>query len=113
VTGLLIRVLGIGFALIQGALLMRLLLPFIDPVPKPLRGFVRPLVELTDALMAPFKGLVEPFDLAVVLDLPKGVEDLITSYANRVDPAVIVAMLGWALIGAVTLLVLRLVFRPR
>ncbi len=110
--GLLIRLTGVGFALIQAALLIRLILPFVDPEPKALRPLVKQLIEITDMLIAPFKTVAQPFDLTKILDLPGGVGTFLASYSDRLDPAVIVAMIVWGLIGAVTLLGLRLIFRP-
>ncbi len=110
--GLLIRLIGIGFALIQAALLIRLILPFIDTVPKALRPLVETLIDVTDVLIAPFKAVAQPFDLATIVDLPGGVEAFLQAYADRIDPAVVVAMIAWGLIGMVTLLGLRLLFRP-
>jgi len=110
--GLFIRLIGIGFALIQAALLIRLILPFIDSVPKALRPLVQQLIEVTDLLIAPFKAIAHPFDLTKIVDLPGGVMGVLTAYTDRLDPAVIVAMIAWGLIGAVTLLGLRLLFRP-
>lgn len=109
--GLLIRLVGLGFALIQAALLIRLLLPFIDTVPKSLRPLMLQLIEFTDTLMAPFKSVAKPFDLTRIVDLPGGVTSVLQAYADRIDPVVIVAMIAWGLIGAVTILGLRLVFR--
>ena len=110
--GLLIRFIGIAFALIQASLLVRLMLPFVGSVPKALRGFVPPLIAFTDVLIAPFKSVTRPFDLGKMLQLPSGVESFLLSYTDRIDPAVVVAMIAWGLIGAVLLLTLRLVFRP-
>jgi hypothetical protein len=111
IIGLLIRLLGIGFALIQVALLLRLLLPFVDPVPRALRPLVRPLVEITDALIAPFSSFAQPFDLASIVELPGGVEAILQDYVDRIDPAVVVAMVAWGIIGFVVMLVLRILFR--
>jgi len=109
--GLLIRLIGIGFALIQAALLVRLILPFIDTVPKALRPLIARIVEFTDVLIAPFKSVAKPFDLTHLINLPSGVDSYLATYANRLDPAVVVAMIAWGLIGLVTVLGLRLVFR--
>ena len=110
--GLLIRLIGIGLALIQAALLVRLILPYIETVPKALRPLVKQLIEVTDLLIAPFKAVEQPFDLARIVELPGGVGVFVATYTHRLDPAVIVAMIAWGLIGAVTLLGLRLIFRP-
>lgn len=109
--GLLIRLLGIGFALIQAALLIRLVLPFIDGIPRGLRPAMVTLIDVTDTLIAPFRALVQPFDLATIVDLGDA-QSVLQAYVDRVDPAVVVAMIAWGLIGAVVMLALRLVFRP-
>ena len=44
IRGLIIRVTGIAFTLIEVALLIRLLLPFIGSVPEALVPFVKPLM---------------------------------------------------------------------
>lgn len=110
--GLLIRLIGIGFALIEAALLIRLILPFIDTVPRALRPLRWLLLDVTDMLMAPFEGVAQPFDLATIVELPGGMEGFLRAYTDRIDPVVIVAMIAWGLIGMVTLLGLRLLFRP-
>ena len=111
IIGLLVRLLGIGFALVQVALLLRLILPFVDPVPRALRSLVAPLVDITDALLAPFSSFAEPFDLAAIVELPGGVEAILQDYVDRIDPAVVVAMVAWGLIGFAVMLVLRIVIR--
>ena len=103
---------GVAFALIEASLLVRLVLPYVDTVPKALRGLVPPLIEFTDRLMAPFKGITQPFNLGRLVDLPSGVTSFLSAYTDRIDPAVVVAMIAWGLIGAVVLLGLRLVLRP-
>ena len=110
--GLLVRLIGIGFALIQAALVIRLILPFIDTVPGSLRQLRTVLIDVTDMLIAPFEAVAKPLDLATIVELPGGVEGFLRSYTDRIDPAVVVAMIAWGLIGMVTLLGLRLLFRP-
>jgi hypothetical protein len=113
VAAILIRLVAVVFAIIQASLLLRLVLPFVDQVPRVLRPFVPTLIAFTDLLIAPFAGLVEPFELSDVTDVPDVLTDVLQSYVDQVDQAVIVAMIGWAIIGAVVLFVLRAVIRPR
>lgn len=110
--GLFVRVVGLVFALVEAALLVRLVLPFVDTVPKALRPLVVQLIQFTDQLIAPFKGAAKPFDLGHLTELPSGVIAILQDYANRMDPAVLIAMIAWGLIGGITLLVLRIVLRP-
>jgi hypothetical protein len=110
--GLIVRVASLAFAVIEAMLLIRLILPFVDTVPKGIRPLVVDLVRITDQLIAPFQGIVEePFDLSRLTELPGGVVGIVQAYADRLDPTVVVAMIAWALIGAVVVLVLRFVFR--
>lgn len=110
--GLLVRLVSLVFALIEAMLLIRLILPFVDSVPKGLRPLVVDLVRITDQLIAPFKGIVnEPFDLTRLTDLPGGVVGVVQAYADRLDPTVVVAMIAWGIIGSVVVLVLRFLVR--
>ena len=110
--GILVRLVGLAFAFIQVSLLFRLMLPFVGSVPKALRPLVKPLIEFTDMLIAPFRSVSQPFDLAHLRELPAGVAAVLLPYVDRVDPTVIIAMIAWALIGGVVILSLRLVLRP-
>jgi hypothetical protein len=110
--GIVVRVVAIAFAIIQAALLIRLVLPFVATVPKGLRPLVEKLVEFTDTLIAPFRGAAHPFELGRLTDLPSGVTTILREYTQRLDPAVLIAMIAWGLIGAIVLLVLRLALRP-
>lgn len=107
-----VRFVGIVFALIEAALLIRLVLPFVDTVPKALRPFAVQLVRITDQLVAPFQVAAHPFELGDLRELPTGVVAVVQAYADRLDPAVLIAMIAWGLISTVTLLVLRLALRP-
>jgi hypothetical protein len=110
--GLIVRLVSLVFAVIEAMLLIRLILPFVDTVPKGFRPLVVDLVRITDQLIAPFKGIVEePFDLTRLTELPGGVVGIVQAYADRLDPTVVVAMIAWGLIGAVVVLALRFVFR--
>jgi hypothetical protein len=113
VAGLLVRIIALALVLVQAALVGRLLLPFVASVPRGLRPFVPPLVELTDTLVGPFQALAEPFHLSEIGVLPDAVDAVLRPYVDRVDPAVIVAMIGWSIGGAIVLLLLRVVLRPR
>jgi hypothetical protein len=110
--GLIVRLVSLVFALIEAMLLVRLILPFVDTVPKGVRPLVVDLVRITDQLIAPFKGIVdEPFDLGRLTDLPGGVVGIVQAYADRIDPTVVVAMIAWALIGTGVVFALRFLFR--
>ena len=110
--GLIVRLVSLGFAVIEALLLIRLILPFVDTVPKGLRPLVVDLVRITDQLIAPFKGVVEePFDLSRMVELPGGVMGIVQAYADRLDPTVVVAMIAWGLIGSVVVLALRFIVR--
>ena len=111
--GLIVRVTGLAFTLIQIALVLRLILPFVIPVPEPFRPFVRPLIRFTNQLIAPFRPIAEPFDLDAIVELPQPMDAIVAAYLGQVDTAVIVAMVGWAIAGALLTLLLRLVFRVR
>ena len=114
VGGLIVRVAGLAFTLIQVSLIARLLLPFIGSVPPVLEPYVKPLIRVTNQLIAPFAGFAEPFDLSSTkLDLPGPINDLLNPYLGRIDPVVIVAIIGGGIVGAVVMLLLRIVFRRR
>jgi hypothetical protein len=106
----LIPVVALLFALIEGALVLRLLLPFLR-VPKALQEYVPGLINATDALTAPFRLIIEPFDLDAASRIPGVEESGFGRYVDRVDPAILVALVGWAVIGGIVVIVLRLVAR--
>jgi hypothetical protein len=107
---LLIRVVSLVLALIEAVLALRLLFPFMH-IPKSLHGYVPMLVTLSDWLMAPFKLFLQPFSLNELSKLPGGSELGYTEYLNKLDTTVLVAMVGWAIIGSLVLLVLRMLAR--
>jgi hypothetical protein len=109
---LLFRLIGLLLALIQGSLLVRLLLPFVD-VPRGLRDYVPPLLNVTDLLIAPFRVLISPYDLGGSFRVT-GAGDLgsLGKYVDKIDPAVLVAMVGWGIAGGLLLFILRNVIRP-
>ena len=103
---LLMRAVSIALALIEAVLALRLLFPFMR-VPKSLDQYVPVLVTLSDWLMTPFKLFLQPFSLHELSKLPGGSELGYKEYLNKLDTTVLVAMVGWAIIGSVVLLVLR------
>jgi hypothetical protein len=109
---LLIRLAGFFFAFVQITLALRLLIPFVT-VPDALEDFVPPLLVMTDWWLAPFNFLLERLDvLGVEVTLPTAVVDGEIVVPTEFEPAVVVAMVGWAIIAAFFLFVLRLIFRP-
>ena len=109
---LLIRVVGLLLALIEAVLALRLLFPLMR-IPKSMDGYVPVLVSISDWLMAPFQAIVQPFTLDELSKLPGGTELGYTDYLNKLDTSVLVAMVGWAIIGSLVLFILRMVIRPR
>ena len=108
---MLVRAVALVFTFISAVLALRLLLPFMR-VPKSLEGYVPALVTVSDALIAPFRAFFQPFALDRLADLPGG--DLgYSRYLDQVDSTVIVAMIGWAIVGATTILLLRFILRAR
>ena len=109
---LLVRLAGIFFAIVQISLALRLLIPFVT-VPAALEEFVPPLLVMTDWWLAPFNALIDRLDvLGVNVELPTAVVDGQVVVPTEFEPAVVVAMIGWAIIAAFALFVLRLIFRP-
>jgi hypothetical protein len=86
---------------------IRLIIPFTG-VPRVLVGWVPLLLQVTDFLMAPFKPLFTPFALD---SLRGGSPTLAADVANQIDPAVVVAMVGWAVVAAFLAIVLGLLGR--
>ena len=109
---LLIRLVGLLLALIEAVLALRLLFPFMR-IPKSMDQYVPTLVSISDWLMVPFQYFLRPFTLDELSKLPGGNELGYTKYLDQIDANVLVAMVGWAIIGAFTLFLLRLVIRPR
>jgi hypothetical protein len=109
---LLTRVVSIALALIEAVLAIRLLFPFMR-IPRSIDSYVPILVTVSDWLMAPFKLFLQPFSLNGLAKLPGGSEVGYKDYLDRLDTTVLVAMIGWAIIGSVVLLILRVTVRPR
>jgi hypothetical protein len=110
---ILLRLAGLAFAAIEIALALRLLLPFVEEVPPALSIYVPDLIEVTDTLMQPFERFVQPFDLGEAFgDLGQLAAEGLADYADALDPAVIVAMVGWAIISTFVLFLMRLIIRP-
>ena len=109
---IIIRLAGIFFAVVQITLALRLLLPFVD-VPLSLEGFVPTLLVITDWWLAPFVAVIDALDiLGTGAALDPATQDGEVVVPSEFEPAVVVAMVGWAIIAAFILFVLRLVFRP-
>ena len=108
---MMIRLLALGFALVQAVLGLRLILPFVR-VPKGLHDYVPTLITISDWLVAPFKLLISPYDLGQLTRLPGGGDLGFPKYLNQVDPAVVVAMVGWAIVSGLAIFALRVVTRP-
>ena len=109
---MLVRIGAAVFAVIQGLLLLRLALPFVD-LPKALVPFAPPLVTITDLLIAPFEGISKPFNLHNIADTLPGGGSALGVNIDKVDPAILVAMVGWGVIAAVISLVLTVMSRSR
>lgn len=105
------RLVRVGIVLVEALLALRLLLPFMR-VPSALEAVVPVLVSVTDLLIAPFRLVVTPFSLDQLSDLPGGGLGY-AGYLDQIDTTVLVAMIGWALIGSVVLLLMRSVGRFR
>ena len=108
---MLVRLAALAFGLIESLLLLRLALPFVK-APKAVQQYVPLLLSVTNVLLAPFEPFVRSFQLDHVggIGLPGGG---LAAYAERVDPGVIVAIVGWAAIAVFISVVLTLVVRIR
>jgi hypothetical protein len=107
---LLIRLVGLLLALIEAVLALRLLFPMMR-IPKSMDGYVPTLVAISDWLMAPFQAIVQPFSLEDLERLPGGNDLGYIDYLNKLDTSVLVAMVGWAIIGSLVLFILRVLVR--
>lgn len=108
---MLVRLVEVAIVLIEALLTLRLLLPFMR-IPSALEGAVPVLVSVTDLLVAPFQLFVTPFTLDQLSALPGG--DLgYARYLDRIDTTVLVAMVGWAVIGSVLLFLMGALRRFR
>jgi hypothetical protein len=108
----LIRIAGIFFAFVQITLALRLLLPFVA-VPAALEDFVPTLLVVTDLWLAPWVAIIDALDvMGTGANLDTATQDGEVVVPTEFEPAVVVAMIGWALIAAFALFILRLLFRP-
>ncbi|MFN8519354.1 MAG: hypothetical protein U0667_08185 [Chloroflexota bacterium] len=108
---MLIRLVEIAIVVIEALLTLRLLLPFMR-IPSALEGVVPLLASVTDLLIAPFQVFVTPFTLDQLSALPGG--DMgYARYLDRIDTTVLVAMIGWAVIGSVLLFLMGALGRIR
>jgi hypothetical protein len=108
---MLIRLVEIGIVLIEAVLVLRLLLPFMR-IPSALEGVVPVLVSVSDVLIAPFQMFFTPFRLDQLSGLPGG-EMGYSRYLDQVDTTVLVAMIGWAIIGSILLFLMGALGRAR
>jgi hypothetical protein len=105
------RLVGLVFAVISLLLLLRLALPYVK-VPSALQGWVPGLITVTNWLIAPFKPLVTSFDMSQIEhDLGQFGGSVAPSFANKVDPALIVAIIGWGIVAGVVMFIASLVLR--
>jgi uncharacterized protein YggT (Ycf19 family) len=89
---MLARLAVLVFGVIQTLLTIRLVIGFIA-VPREFEQYVPLLFDVTDALMAPFRGFSVPDQLAPAV--------------RGLDPAVLVALVGWTVVEFVVLALLR------
>ena len=109
---IILRLSGLLFAFIEITLALRLLIPLVD-VPTALEGFVPPILVVTDWWLAPFIALIERLEiLGGDVTIQTAVVDGKVIVPTEFEPIVVVAMIGWAIIAAFILFVLRLIFRP-
>lgn len=109
---LITRAVSLLLVFIEAVLTLRLLLPFMR-VPRSMEGYVPMLVTVSDWLMAPFQLFLRPFTLDQLSKLPGASELGYERYLDKIDTTVLVAMVGWAIAGAIVLFVLRMLIRPR
>ena len=108
----LVRLAGIFFAFVQITLALRLLLPFVA-VPAALADFVPSLLVVTDLWLAPLVAIIDGLDVMDTgANLDTATQDGEVVVPTEFEPAVVVAMIGWAIIAAFSLFILRLLFRP-
>jgi hypothetical protein len=106
-----IRLAGLFFAFVQITLLLRLVLPFVE-VPKALREYVPPLMEITQVWLAPVLAVVDRFELNDLTEsLVEAAGDAVSG-PDEFEPIVLIAMISWAVAAIFALFVLRLIFRP-
>jgi hypothetical protein len=106
-----IRLAGLFFAFVQITLFLRLLLPFVE-VPEALAEYVPTLMEITNIWLAPVAAVVEQFELSGLAESVAGIAEGQVAGPEDFEPLVLVAMVGWAVVAAFALFVLRLIFRP-
>ena len=106
-----IRLAGLCFAFVQITLFLRLLLPFVE-VPEALAEYVPTLMEITNIWLAPVVAVVERFELSGLAESAAGIAAGQVAGPEDFEPLVVVAMVGWAVVAAFALFVLRLIFRP-
>ena len=108
----LIRLAGIFFAFVQITLALRLLLPFVE-VPAALEDFVPTLLVVTDLWLTPWVAIIDALDvMGTGANLDTATQDGEVVVPTELEPAVVVAMIGWAIIAAFALFILRLLLRP-
>jgi hypothetical protein len=102
------RLISVVLVAIEAILMLRLILPFVR-VPAGLGDLAPLIVRVSDWLVAPFRAFVEPYHLDSFLS-GAGIAGF-GEYADRIDPAVVVAMVVYGFIGTLTLFMLRVVGR--
>ncbi len=108
----LVRLAGIFVAFVQITLALRLLLPFVD-VPVALADFVPTLLVVTDWWLAPWVAIIDALDvMGTGANLDTASENGEVVVPTEFEPAVVVAMIGWGILAAFALFLLRLRFRP-
>lgn len=109
---MLVRTGAFVFAIIQVLLLLRLALPFLR-IPDTLRDWMPLLIQVTDLLVVPFGAISRTFDLKSAAENLPAFGGVFAGYADRLDGAVLVAMIGWGIVAFVVTLILSLVSRAR
>lgn len=107
---MLAKLAAFGFAIVEALLLVRLVLPYVH-WPATLNDWIPKLIDVTDLLVAPFKSIFGVFDLRSNLSGVSG--GVLSSYVDKLDAGVLVAMIGWAVIAVFVTLILSLVARAR
>ena len=91
-----LKLVGLVFAVIEGLLTLRMLLPLFTPPAEAVR-FLPLFRDVTDALMAPWAWL----------DLPFGGSGSFPGIGGQLDLSVLPALIGWGIVAAVVTFLLR------
>jgi hypothetical protein len=109
---MLVRLAALAFAIVQLLLMFRLALPFVR-IPDTLRSWVPMLIDVTDLLVSPFQPIAKTFDLKSAIPNLPAFGGAFSAYTDRLDAAVLVAMIGWGIVAFVVTLILSLASRAR